>query len=939
MHICVIFLGFPHTLRCRLSNTSLAPMTFNLRIPADGSGESSICSSVQISRTTRPSWRKEARGFTKPREFAISPCGGAICSLGSQDIQVTLCSNTVGEYKLELVVDVDGVGKKVLALPLTARCIVPPLQVLNPVVAFGRCCLKVPYQKMLTLVNDSDHPGCYGVLPQEHKKGAGVWYSSPLPCGIIEAHSSVEIPLEVEVQLLGEYDITADVAVFGREGSPLKIHLECIGQGPVVYVYPREMSFGIIQVLQDSSQALHLSNQSVIPATFWAEMAGKPSRWRIEPSKGVIPPKSEVSVIVTANLNDTEKFQDKVKLFIENNPVTIIPVQAVGIGTTIVTDKPFAPKLNFSPHFSFTPCLYQFKVTNKGRRIHQLYWTTEGFSIFRRSNHPPALGGTKSKGASQSPRPGSPVFKLRPLKMDLRPGQTVEMVLEGCSSTPQEVKERLLCHAMVGKEKAKKQIMQVDVTCKFISPLVQMSSRAITFRVEKKPSDVLTLQHKSLSLRNTSLLPVSIVLDLEQPFLVCTVDQQPLPAAQPTKLDVGEELHLCIQFNPAYEKDLNSRVAERALKMRFMEHPHEEQITIRGEVYFPNLHLQTNTLDFGIIMNDTEQMLYVNMTNCSPIPVRYHWSFQTDSQTNTIKYSQEQCRILPSSQKVQRTPWKHSKTLQSDCLFLLEWKKAFGLLTCLVNIGTLEWDWPLILYHVEQRLLMGQKKKDIRKEEEPASCSLQPMVLVFQVLPSTAVEPQSLERTKSLRQFAEVEHLALGVEEVFDVLPLSGMLQPGQSQQVSFTFFGHANIVARVTALCQVEGGPTYEVVLSGEASCPSYQLDMQDIDWGLQPFNKVIKAEVTLWNNGNVEFTYVVLNPSTATAQNPLPGVPVVVPTTGSIEPGEEQVLKFSYLPGIPGVFCRTFQVQVDHLEPAEISLKGEGTLPRITLNLPWKL
>lgn len=47
-----------------------------------------------------------------------------------------------------------------------SRCIVPPLQVLNPIMTFGRCFLKFPYQQMLTLVNDSDLPGCYKVLPQ-----------------------------------------------------------------------------------------------------------------------------------------------------------------------------------------------------------------------------------------------------------------------------------------------------------------------------------------------------------------------------------------------------------------------------------------------------------------------------------------------------------------------------------------------------------------------------------------------------------------------------------------------------------------------------------------------------------------------------------------------------------------------------------------------------
>ncbi|XP_071423982.1 hydrocephalus-inducing protein homolog [Pithys albifrons albifrons] len=626
LHFGDISFGFPHTLSCRLTTTSLRPMTFNLRIPEDGLGEPSTNSFAQISSNTHPSWGKGAQGLMKPREFTIKPCRGTIRFGQFQDIQVTLCSNTVQKYKMELVVDVDDVGK-VLALPVKARCVVPPLRVLNPTVTFGRCCLKVPYEKILTLVNNSDFSGCYRVLPQEHKEDAAVWYSSPVPCGIIKAHSSVEIPFILEAQLLGEHDIIADVAVFGNEESPLKIHLESIGQGPVVHVYPSEINLGTIQVLQDISQTLHLSNQSVIPAVFRAEMAGTSSRWRTEPSKGVIPPKTEVTVSVTANLDGTGKFEDEVKLFIENSHTSVIAVRAVGIGTTIVTDKPFAPELNLKSHFSLTPCRYEFKLINKGRHIHDLYWTTEGFSIFQQHR------ATKGKKTSQSLRPVSPVFKLEPPQMKLMPGQTMEMVLEGFSNTPQEVKERLLCHALVGREKRKRLIMQVDVTCEFVSPTVQMSSRAIPFRVEKQPSDVLTLQYEPLSLKNTCSLPLSIVLDLKKPFLICNVDQQPLSAdAWPMKLEVGQELHLCIQFNPAYKKDLNSRVAVTTLNMRFLEHPHEEQISIRGEVYFPNLHIPAKALDFGCIMNDTEQVRYVEMTNCSPIAVHYHWAFQTGSQ-------------------------------------------------------------------------------------------------------------------------------------------------------------------------------------------------------------------------------------------------------------------------------------------------------------------
>ncbi|XP_065519850.1 hydrocephalus-inducing protein-like, partial [Lathamus discolor] len=809
--------GFPRTLCCRLTNTSSVPFNFNLRIPGDGSGAPSVTSFAQVSDSTGPSWRKRAPGAKKPAEFTIRPCTGTICAKGHLDIQVTLCSNTVKRYKLALVVDVDGVGREVLSLPVRARCVIPPLRVLHPALTFGRCSLKVPYQQMLTLVNDSNLPGCYWALPQENKDAAAVWYSSPEPRGIIQPHSSVEIPFTLEVQVTGKQDTVARVAVFGSKESPLEIHLLSTGEGPVVHVHPSEINFGSIQVLQDASRTLHLSNQSVIPASFSAKMAGADSCWTVGPSQGVIPAKAEVSLAVTANLDDTEQFKDEVVLFIENSRAYVIPVQAVGVGTTIVIDKPFGPELNLAPCFSLDPCCYRFKMTNKGRRTHLLYWTTEGGTTLKQRKRLPRI--SKSKGKVSS---CGPVLKLQPLRTELMPGQTAEVVLKGSCSTPQVVKEKLLCHAIVGKEGVKNLIVQVDVTCEFIAPALQISSREITFRVEKHPGDVLAVMYKPLSVKNMCSLPLSVVLALEQPFSICTADQQPLPAdAQPMKLRTGEELQLCIGFNPAYEEDLLIRAAEKALKIKFLEHPHEEQVTVRGEVYFPNLQIQTTAVDFGCILNDTKDVRYMEMTNCSPLVVQYHWAFLKDSQVNPVR-------------------------------------------------------------------------------------------------------------------FMETEPLALGVEEVFDILPLHGELQPGQSQRVSFSFFGHANTVSQVTALCRVEGGPSYEVALRGEASRISYLLDTTEIDCGLQVFNKVTEAALTLQNSGKLGFAFVVLSPGTGTAASPLPGVPLVVPSRGYVEPGKQQVLKVYYLPGVPGVFCRAFQIQLGHLEPEKISLKGEGTFPRIHLDLP---
>ncbi|ETE59636.1 Hydrocephalus-inducing protein, partial [Ophiophagus hannah] len=213
--------GFPQTLSCCLSNTSLVPMTFSLHVPGDGNGDPSIRSQDQASDISRPMWRKAWFASAKPKEFTISPNYGTIRPQGFLDIEVTLCSNTVKTYETALVVDIKGSGEDVLALPISARCFTPPLHVASTTVNFGRCFLKFQYQQVAKLVNEADLPGCYGVLPQEYKNSPTILYSSPAPCGIIPPHATVEIPLALEVAEKGHQETMAYIAIFGNEDFPL----------------------------------------------------------------------------------------------------------------------------------------------------------------------------------------------------------------------------------------------------------------------------------------------------------------------------------------------------------------------------------------------------------------------------------------------------------------------------------------------------------------------------------------------------------------------------------------------------------------------------------------------------------------------------------------------------------------------------------------------
>ena len=70
---------------------------------------------------------------------------------------------------------------------------------------------------------------------------------------------------------------------------------------------------------------------------------------------------------------------------------------------------------------------------------------------------------------------------------------------------------------------------------------------------------------------------------------------------------------------------------------------------------------------------------------------------------------------------------------------------------------------------------------------------------------------------------------------MFDILPLHGTLLPRESQQIQFTFYGYADIATECMAVCKVEGGPTYQIRLSGEASNVQYKFNCKHIDFGKQ--------------------------------------------------------------------------------------------------------
>lgn len=74
---------------------------------------------------------------------------------------------------------------------------------------------------------------------------------------------------------------------------------------------------------------------------------------------------------------------------------------------------------------------------------------------------------------------------------------------------------------------------------------------------------------------------------------------------------------------------------------------------------------------------------------------------------------------------------------------------------------------------------------------------------------------------------------------MFDILPVSGVLQPGQTETVEFTYYSGHGLLYNGIAVCSVDGGPDYEVPIIGESSFISYTLSTKEIDYGEIPYNE----------------------------------------------------------------------------------------------------
>lgn len=181
-------------------------------------------------------------------------------------MQVRLTPCAIKEYSTALILQLQETGGNGFSLPISANAVVPRITTHTPLLDFKRCFLDYPYTLDAELFNDSEFIVRYEVLDQADPTHLS--YSTLTPNGVIQPYSTLKIPLQIKARMTGMISLPVPVRILHSSEPPATVQVKCIGEGPVIYVTPNFLDWGLTMVLTAISKTVVLSNHSLIPADF-----------------------------------------------------------------------------------------------------------------------------------------------------------------------------------------------------------------------------------------------------------------------------------------------------------------------------------------------------------------------------------------------------------------------------------------------------------------------------------------------------------------------------------------------------------------------------------------------------------------------------------------------------------------------------------------------
>jgi hydrocephalus-inducing protein len=195
-----------------------------------------------------------------------------------------------------------------------------------------------------------------------------------------------------------------------------------------------------------------------------------------------------------------------------------------------------------------------------------------------------------------------------------------------------------------------------------------------------------------------------------------------------------------------------------------------------------------------------------------------------------------------------------------------------------------------------------------------------------EVIEKIKEEPEE-EQKKTIKKSSKPKILT---SDLFDILPINGVLQPGEEETVEVTFHSLVKSLRQTFAKCIVEGGPEYVVSFKGEAAELAIPVLDEVLDFGSIPYCDEARNSFRIKNDGKVGFEYFI-----SLEKLSRPEIFKIEKQSGIIGPDDSEKIDIRLKLGIPCEFQEKLLVYIGHLEPKEVLVTAVGLFPFLVFSV----
>jgi len=493
-----------------LTNTSEVDINYVVRVPGDGR-----------SLQTEFNIKNNVGRLDKDKQAEIV-------------IEFTPCFPQV--YDMVLVVDLEGVGQDMLAVPIKAECLVPKVRVTpSDFLEFGNCFLRYPTTQQIQITNEDNLKAKFEIVPQDENSKRIGSYEADIMEGVIEPHKTQTVNLKLRTEILHGIRIPLYIKLEGHH-IPVMITIIAHSKGPQVEVDRHEIDFGLVTVLKDKTETIKIMNQSDIDAEYTAFTKNKESIWKVKQRHGVLKPDEEKTIEVVCNPDELQKFNDTLHIIVNNGLDKDVALSAKGIGSTLYC-KEGLDNIDFGTEYTHSNVPKQFFLENRGRKPMKIQWVrqtkVDRKNARREREREATQAGASGIGGLLGEKDDDMqfVFTVVPDNIVLNPKMGIMIEFRANSFHTGKISEPWQCQVLVGSDRKPKTQYTTNVFGNFITPSLQFNQPKLDFKYlwEKGvPSMPIT---KELVIKNSGPLPTGINLKIDPPFS-CPVEKLTLEKEQ-----------------------------------------------------------------------------------------------------------------------------------------------------------------------------------------------------------------------------------------------------------------------------------------------------------------------------------------------------------------------------------------------------------------------